>query len=105
MPMMTDESRKLSATVQSLGIPRKSLKVTSSVGKDNFFAHVRVNNPEHEKVALDHIDHLTQRGVNVMTMRYNCGHSTLVGLTHAFGTGEHTQLDGKSACINCEGNQ
>lgn len=105
MPRMTDESRKLSATVQSLGIPRKAMKVTSSVGKDNFFAHVSINNPEHEKVALDHIDHLTQRGVNVMTVKHKCGHNTLVGLTHAFGTGEHTQINGKTPCLPCGDSQ
>ena len=101
MGKMTSEARELSATVQALGIPRKSMRVSSSVGKDDFFAHVRIHTKEHEQVALDHIDHLNKRGVTVTSIDYPCGHNTLVGLTHAFGTGEHHSIKSSEACVTC----
>lgn len=101
MPKMTPEAKKLSATIQALGVPRKSMRVSSSIGKEDYFAHVSINNREHEKLALDHIDHLNNRGVHVTTMDYDCGHRRLIGMSDAFGKGEHKVLGVSSSCPSC----
>jgi hypothetical protein len=104
MTKMTPEAKKLSATVQALGVPRKSLSVSSNVGKDSYLATAVVKHPEHEHLVLDHIDHLNNRGINVTTMGYSCGHRKLVGMQDAFGQGEHRTMDFKDKCPTCRSN-
>lgn len=101
MPKMTPEAKRLSETVQALGVPRKSMKVKSSSGKDDYIAQVSITNPVHEQLAIDHIDHLNQRGVHVTTMDYSCGHKRLMGMSDAFGPGSHHSMDAGTACPAC----
>ena len=101
MPRMTPEAKKLSETVQALGVPRKSMSVYSNVGKDSYLATAVIKHPEHEHLVLDHVDHLNERGIHVTSMGYSCGHRRLIGMQDAFGPGEHHKVDYEVACPTC----
>ena len=104
-----DTDRKFLDDLSSIGINPKEVKLSGGGAKKvaveghMYMAMLtRQNEAKHTAVLAEHADHLANRGVNVTTATYKCGHTRVNLYRTPFGVGARSNYDyPTSNCDSC----
>lgn len=105
-----ETERKFIEDLGSIGIPSNEIKLAgggakkvAQEGRIYLPALTPQNERKHSALLAEHARHLGERGVNINTRSYTCGHAVVSSMWRSpFGNGTHTDYPTPNAeCPSC----
>jgi hypothetical protein len=105
-----ETERKFIDDLGSIGIPAKEVKLSgggakkvAQEGRMYMPALTHQSERKHNALLAEHARHLGERGVNISTRSYTCGHAEVTSMWRSpYGNGTHTDYPTTNAqCPSC----
>ena len=105
-----ETERKFIEDLRSIGIPTNEIKLSGGgakkVAQEGQMYRPTLtyqNERKHNALLAEHARHLGERGVDISTRSYSCGHAEVTSMSRSpFGNGTHTDTPSSNAqCSSC----